>query len=111
MAGAFFSVRGAWHAVVLLPSLWVLFEWIRGWFLTGFPWLNLGYSQVSSPLAGYAPWLGVYGVSFFCALSAGVLAWGVRAPEKFLKFGLPLFCCHLDRRLACREDRMGATGR
>jgi apolipoprotein N-acyltransferase len=46
---------------------------------------------VSSPLAGYASWLGVYGVSFFCALSAGVLAWGARAPEKFLKLGLPLF--------------------
>ena len=87
----FFSARGAWHAMVLLPSLWVLFEWIRGWFFTGFPWLNLGYSQVSSPLAGYAPWLGVYGVSFFCALSAGLLAWGARAPEKFLKLGLPLF--------------------
>jgi apolipoprotein N-acyltransferase len=87
----FFSARGAWHAMVLLPSLWVLFEWIRGWFLTGFPWLNLGYSQVYSPLTGYAPWLGVYGVSFFCALSAGLLAWGMRAPEKFLRIGLPLF--------------------
>ncbi len=87
----FFSARGAWHAMVLLPSLWVLFEWVRGWFLTGFPWLNLGYSQATSPLAGYAPWLGVYGVSFFCALSAGLLAWGAHAPEKFLKLGLPLF--------------------
>src|SRR5690606_18292569 len=48
-----------------------------GWFLTGFPWLNLGYSQVDSPLAGYAAWGGVYGVSLAAAVSAGLLvaAW------------------------------------
>jgi apolipoprotein N-acyltransferase len=70
-------VRGASdtvHLVAVLPSLWMLFEWWRGWFLTGFPWLNLGYSQAASWLAGYAPWLGVYGVSYFAALSAGLLA-------------------------------------
>ncbi|HLD13283.1 MAG TPA: apolipoprotein N-acyltransferase, partial [Burkholderiales bacterium] len=33
------------HALLVLPALWVLFEWIRSWFLSGFPWLNLGYSQ------------------------------------------------------------------
>lgn len=42
---------------------WVLFEWIRTWFLTGFPWLFLGNTQISTPLAGWAPILGVYGVS------------------------------------------------
>lgn len=89
MQARFFPARGSWHAILVLPALWVLFEWIRGWFLTGFPWLNLGYSQVSSPLAGYAPWLGVYGVSFFCALSAGLLAWGVREPRKILTRCLP----------------------
>lgn len=86
----FFAKRGIRHALVLLPSLWVLFEWIRGWFLTGFPWLNLGYSQAGTPLGGYAPWLGVYGVSYLCALSAGLLVWGVREPKKFLRLGLPL---------------------
>lgn len=78
---------------VILPALWVLFEWIRGWFLTGFPWLNLGYSQVDTPLAGFAPWLGVYGVSFAAAVSAGLLAaawadgvrrWRVYAPSLLL---------------------------
>ncbi len=86
-----FPRRGAWHATIVLPALWTLFEWIRGWFLTGFPWLNLGYSQVAGPLGGYASWLGVYGVSLFCALSAGLLAWGANEPGKFLKRGLPLF--------------------
>ena len=61
-----------------LPLMWGMSEWVRGWVLTGFPWLTLGYSQVpASPLAGYAPVLGVYGVSFVLALIAALLAWGL----------------------------------
>lgn len=86
-----FPETGSWHFIIVLPALWVLFEWTRGWFLTGFPWLNLGYSQVGTPLAGYAPWFGVYGVSFFCALSAGLLAASARVPEKIPGLFLPLF--------------------
>ena len=64
-------------AMVLLaaiPAAWVLMEWTRGWLLTGFPWLELGYSQIDWPLAGWFPVLGVHGVSFMTALSAGALA-------------------------------------
>ncbi|MBI3570452.1 MAG: apolipoprotein N-acyltransferase [Gammaproteobacteria bacterium] len=86
----FFPKPGPWHPLLVLSSLWVLFEWTRGRFLTGFPWLHLGYSQIATPLAGYTPWFGVYGVSFFCALSAGLLAAGVRTPDKFLKRFFPL---------------------
>lgn len=57
--------------IVVGPAVWVLVEWLRGWFLSGFPWLSLGYSQVDSPLAGWAPLLGVYGVSWVLLLSAG----------------------------------------
>lgn len=63
----------AWRWVLLLPGLWVLLEWLRGWVLSGFPWLSLGYSQIGSALKGYAPVLGVYGVSLVVALSAGLL--------------------------------------
>src|SRR5207237_9333011 len=69
----------AWHAAAFLPALWVLFEWWRGWFLSGFPWLNLGYSQIDTPLGAYAPLVGVYGVSLFTAISAGLLVACVRA--------------------------------
>ncbi len=56
------------------PAVWVLFEWIRGWMFTGLPWLNVGYSQIETPLGGYAMLLGVYGVSFAVALTAAAIA-------------------------------------
>jgi apolipoprotein N-acyltransferase len=62
----------------VMPLLWSVMEWVRGWIFTGFPWLTMGYSQVpASPLAGYAPVIGVYGVSYLLALIAGLLAWSV----------------------------------
>lgn len=60
-------------ALIAFPAAWTLFEWLRGWVFTGVPWLALGYSQVDSPLAGFAPVIGVYGVSFVTALCAGLL--------------------------------------
>ncbi len=59
--------------VVLIPALWMLAEWLRGWLLTGFPWLPAGYSQIDTPLAGFAPLAGVYGVSFALVLLAGLI--------------------------------------
>lgn len=66
------------RALLLIPLAWGATEWVRGWIFTGFPWLLVGYSQVpASPLAGYAPLLGVYGVSWLVALIAALLAWTV----------------------------------
>ena len=59
--------------LALYPAAWVLMEWVRGWFLSGFPWLAVGYSQIDTPLAGYAPVVGIYGVSLAAALSSGLL--------------------------------------
>jgi apolipoprotein N-acyltransferase len=61
-------------AIVAFPALWTFFEWMRGWVFTGVSWLAIGYSQVDSPLAGYAPIVGVYGVTFATVLCAGLLA-------------------------------------
>ncbi len=62
---------GRW--LLTLPAAWVLVEWLRGWLFGGFSWLSLGYSQTDSPLAGWAPVLGVHGVSWMVSLSAGAL--------------------------------------
>lgn len=59
--------------LLLFPAIWVFLEWVRGWFLTGFPWLNLGYSQIDSGLAGFAPILGVYGLGWVTLLAAALL--------------------------------------
>ncbi len=53
---------------------WVLCEAFRGWFLTGFPWLLLGYAHVTSPFSGLAPIAGVHGLSFIVALCGALLA-------------------------------------
>jgi len=63
------------HFVVVLPAAWVLLEWLRGWLLTGFPWLHLGYSQAMSPLGEIAPWFGVYAVSYLVILTVGFAVW------------------------------------
>lgn len=63
---------GVVRSVLLFPAAWGLIEWSRGWVLTGFPWLSLGYSQIDGPLGGYAPVLGVYGVGWLLAISAGL---------------------------------------
>ena len=68
---------------LLAPALWTLVEWTRGWIFTGFPWLALGYSQIpGSPLAGYAPLLGIHGVTLATAASAGLVVYGWLAFEK-----------------------------
>lgn len=59
--------------LVIFPLFWVLLEWSRGWLFTGFPWINLGYSQAASVLSGYAAVFGVYGISLLLALSSSLL--------------------------------------
>lgn len=80
-AQARFKAPANVRILLLMPAIWTLAEWLRGLLFTGFPWLSVGYSQVpGSPLAGYAPLLGVYGVSLIVAASAALLLflWGQR---------------------------------
>ncbi|MFT4103953.1 MAG: apolipoprotein N-acyltransferase [Burkholderiaceae bacterium] len=55
-------------------ACWLLAEWLRGTLFTGFPWLAIGYAHVDSPLAGWAPVLGVLGVDGMAAMLACGLA-------------------------------------
>lgn len=73
-------------------ALWVAQEAFRGWFLTGFPWLYAGYSQLDGPLAGLAPVGGLWLVSFTLALTAALLCnlHRLRQRKSFLAAGVVL---------------------
>ena len=65
--------RGRWRGALVFAAAWLLAELARGVIFTGFPWVASGYAWVDSPLAGYAPWLGVYGIgALVAALAAGI---------------------------------------
>ncbi len=84
------GIDGIRLILLWLPAWWTLGEWLRGWLFTGFPWLNLGYSMIDAPLRGYAPVLGVYGLSLAVALSAGALLWLWQGGRGGWKAALPL---------------------
>ncbi len=62
----------------VIAAVVTLFEWLRGTLFTGFPWLAIGYLAIDTPLAGYAPLLGVYGVGFFTTLCVIFLIQSIR---------------------------------
>src|SRR5258707_9133347 len=75
LANRFWLKPGATRAWLVLPVLWVLLEWLRGWALSGFPGLSLGYAMIDSALRGWAPVFGGYGVT--CAAATMPVALNV----------------------------------
>jgi apolipoprotein N-acyltransferase len=59
--------------LLAVPAAWLLVEWWRGWFCSGFSWLSLGYSQTDTWLGHLAPVVGVYGISVSLLVCAGAL--------------------------------------
>ena len=60
--------------MVFYPASWVLFEWLQGYVMTGFAWMQLGYTQIDLPLAGFAPVFGNHAVGGLIAVTAGTFA-------------------------------------
>ena len=54
------------------PLCWALSEWLRGWLLTGLPWLYVGYGHYETFLIGWAPVGGVLLIGLWCALSSSI---------------------------------------
>lgn len=70
---------------ILFPTLWLLVEYLRGRIvLEGFPWLQISYSQLDTPLAGYIPVLGGYGTGLIAALIAVMLVKIADKPKRSL---------------------------
>lgn len=57
-----------------LPVALIIADFIVGWLFTGFPWMYLGYIAVEGPFSGYAPLLGVRGITLVLCIVAGALA-------------------------------------
>lgn len=74
--------NSALFTLLTVPAAWTLLEWFRGWFLSGFPWFALGYSQTDSPLVGFAPIGGVYTLSLLAAISSGALLALIRGDRR-----------------------------
>ena len=77
LAGGIFkrwAPDAVWRQALFFAALIAAVDWLRSWIFTGFPWLAVGYSQAPpSPLAGFAPLLGVHGLSLLVALSGALL--------------------------------------
>lgn len=64
-----FQIKSA----VIFAVVWTFTEFLRGWVFTGFPWLQWGYTQMDSPIAGLAPIFGVSGLTFFVVWASAVI--------------------------------------
>src|SRR5512134_2436503 len=71
---------GSAFRLVAAVGAWTLAEWLRGFVLSGFPWLAVGHAQLpGSSLAGFAPLGGVFLVSLAVAAVAALVAFGIEA--------------------------------
>jgi len=56
------------------PAIWLICEYLRANFLTGFPWLSIAYSQSTGIFSSFFPLIGEIGLSALMLLFASVIA-------------------------------------
>ena len=78
------GINTAYTAIIFAAS-WMLAEMARGTWLTGFPWGAIGYAHLDGPLAGMAPYIGVYGMSFVAAFVAMAFAQWLASPRQLTR--------------------------
>lgn len=69
----YLPAQAALRLLIFYPASWVLFEWLQGYVMTGFAWMQLGYTQIDLPLSGFAPVLGNHAVGGMVAFTAGAI--------------------------------------
>ena len=69
----FLGLSNTQRYLLLIPVFWLISDWLRGYVLTGFPWAYLGYSHADTPLVGFAPILGVQGITLAVMVICGAL--------------------------------------
>ena len=60
--------------IVIYPISWMIFDWLRGYFLTGFPWVQIGIAHIDTYLSGYAPLIGGLGIGLLVTVVSGLIA-------------------------------------
>src|SRR3990167_1482709 len=70
----FSALFSSLYAIISFSTFWMLAEWARASIFSGFPWLLIAYGQLDSPIHTLFPWIGIYGVGFYTACIAGILA-------------------------------------
>ncbi|MFG6412928.1 apolipoprotein N-acyltransferase [Roseateles sp. DC23W] len=101
-----FIAPGRWRLLALAPA-WLLAELARATWLSGFPWIASGYAHTAGPLAGWAPWVGVYGITVLAALAA---VGAVLLKESRWAWGLPALLLPLAG-LVMPQDFTTSSGR
>lgn len=81
--------RPAVHALIW-ASCWLVAELARAQFFSGFPWIASGYAHTVGPLAHWAPWVGVYGITALAGLFAAGVAAALRGSGRVLMGALLL---------------------
>lgn len=61
--------------VFLAPLIWQFTEFLRANILSGFAWLQFGYSQINSPLKNLFPIIGIDGVNLVFSCVCGLIAY------------------------------------
>ena len=81
--------------LIVIPPCWVTFEWLKGWLFTGFPWLDIGYTQTPSWFFALAPLGGVYLISFVVISVACLLVLSCLSQRRWLSILsiVALFSC------------------
>ncbi len=72
--------------ILIISSVWVLLEFLRGWVFIGFPWLLVGYSVWNIPeFIQIASYTGIWGLSFFVIFINTAIAYSLKL-KKIMPF-------------------------
>jgi apolipoprotein N-acyltransferase len=63
-----------WIAPAACAAAFTVFEWLRSIGMLAIPFAQIGYSQTSTPLAVFAPYVGAFGVTFIVMLLGAYIA-------------------------------------
>ena len=89
-----YSKFGLTGYALAFSGAFTLFELLRGWLFTGFPWLAPGYAHVDGPLSAVAPLIGSFGVGAAACLLGALITLTLAAALRGRRLPItPLLVC------------------